>query len=152
MHSLYFCYDSWIIRHNWFRVVVVVAVVVAAVVVVVVVAVITCDVDFLYLFLFCSFSTSNGGTNMYAKQFVNRSGNKEKNKTHNSYPVCCCCCCWCCCCCCCCCCFSSFYSVVSGSSSHPDFFCGFGPPAGLAMMISSTFKTVEAALVANFSP
>jgi len=85
MHSLYFCYDSWIIRHNWFRVVVVVVAVI--VVVVVVVTVIKCDVDFLYLFLFCSFSTSNGGTNMYAKQFVNRSGNKEKNKTHNSYPI-----------------------------------------------------------------
>jgi len=108
MHSLYFCYDSWIIRHNWFRVVVVVAVVVVVVVAVVVVAVvvvvvvvITCDVDFLYLFLFCSFSTSNGGTNMYAKQFVNRSGNKEKNKTHNSYPVCCFCGCYFCGCCCC---------------------------------------------------
>jgi len=85
MHSLYFCYDSWIIRHNWFRVVVVVVFVV--VVAVIVVAVATCDVDFLYLFLFCSFSTSNGGTNMYAKQFVNRSGSKEKNKTHNSYPI-----------------------------------------------------------------
>jgi hypothetical protein len=78
MHSLYFCYDSWIIRHKWFRVVVVV------VAVVVVVVIVTRDVDFLYLFLFCSFSTSNGGTNMYAKQFVNRSGNKEKNKKSTS--------------------------------------------------------------------